>query len=169
MKTVLMLLALCAASLHAQAPKVAGDPLAPLSFLVGTWTANTQGNAGAAASGSYSFNLELGNHVLARHSSTADCKGPADYDCGHHDLLYVYAEGRALKAIFFDNEGHVIHYDVTVPEPNTAVFVSDAAAAGPLFRLIYVLKGGVMSGKFQTEPPGRTEWESYLEWSGSKK
>jgi hypothetical protein len=169
MKIALMFLALCAGSLQAQAPKAASDPFAPLAFLVGTWGAQAQGSGGAAATGSYSFDLELGNHVLARHSATGECKGPSDYDCGHSDLLYVYAEGRGLKAIFFDNEGHVIHYDVSVPEPNAVVFVSDAAVPGPLFRLMYVLKDGVMSGKFQMEMPGQTEWKSYLEWSGGKK
>lgn len=169
MKTALILLALCAASLQAQTPKPASDPFASVSFLVGTWSAQAQGSTGAAATGAYSFGMELGNHVLARHSSTGGCKGPADYDCGHSDLLYVYAEGRGLKAIFFDNEGHVIHYDVSVPEPNTAVFLSDAAVPGPMFRLTYTLKDGVMSGKFQMQMPGQTEWKSYLEWSGAKK
>ncbi len=169
MKSALVFLTLCAAGLQAQMPKVASDPFASLSFLVGTWSAQARGSNGAAAVGSYSFDMELGNHVLARHSSTGECKGPADYDCGHSDLLYVYAEGRALKAIFFDNEGHVIHYDVSVPEPNTVMFLSDASAPGPLFRLMYVLKDGVMSGKFQMEMPGQTEWKSYLEWSGGKK
>jgi len=34
--------------------------------------------------------------------------------------------GRPLKAIYFDNEGHVIHYDVSVPSPTTAVQSSPA-------------------------------------------
>jgi hypothetical protein len=25
-----------------------------------------------------------------------------------------------------------------------------------------------MAGKFQMQPPGQTEWRSYLEWSGGK-
>ncbi len=40
---------------------------------------------------------------------------------------------------------------------------------GPKFRLTYYLDGGVMSGKFQMEPTGATEFKSYLEWSGTKK
>src|SRR5579871_924237 len=65
-----------------------------LSFLSGTWDARTQGGAaGAQASGSYSFTFELKQHVLVRRTQSAgDCKGPADFDCGHHDLLYVYEE-----------------------------------------------------------------------------
>lgn len=169
MKIALMFLALWAGALQAQTPKAESGPFAPLAFLVGTWSAQAQGSTGASAAGSYSFNLEMGNHLLTRHSSTGDCKGPSDYNCSHGDLLYVYAEGRVLKAIFFDNEGHVIHYDVSVPEPDTAVFLSDASVPGPQYRLIYVLKDGVMSGKFQMRQPGHTEWKSYLEWSGVKK
>ena len=96
-------------------------------------------------------------------------KARRTFDCEHGDLLYVYPEGPGLKAIYFDNEGHTIHYDVTVPEAGTAVFLSEAGQPGPQFRLMYVLKAGVMSGKFQMRMPGGTEWRSYLEWSGGKK
>jgi hypothetical protein len=154
------------------AQSAAGDPWQSLRFLLGTWEAKTQGgSAGAAASGTYTFQLELRNHILARHSSSAGCKGPADFDCEHGDLLYLYqdAAGQPLKAIYFDNEGHVIHYEVTTPAPNTAVLVSAASPNGLQFRLIYELKGSVMAGKFQLRMPGQSEFRSYLEWTGEKK
>ncbi len=140
-----------------------------LEFLIGTWEARTEGgSAGASGAGTYSFQLELRGHVLARHSTSAGCKGPADFDCLHSDLLYVYAEGAGpWKAIYFDNEGHVIHYDVTTPNPNTAVFLSEGSTPGPRFRLVYERKGQTMAGKFQMQMPGQTEFKSYLEWSGS--
>jgi len=143
-----------------------------LRFLEGTWDAKTQGDAsGVNATGTYSFSKELGGHILARHSSAAGCKGPADFNCEHGDLLYVYrdAPGQPLKAIYFDNEGHVIHYIVSTPTPTSAVFISDASVPGPQFRLVYELKGTVMSGRFQMHMPGKAEWTSYLEWSGAKK
>lgn len=148
------------------------DPWSTLRFLLGTWEARTQGgSAGAAVAGTYTFQLEFRNHVLARHSSSAGCKGPADFDCEHGDLLYVYQEsaGKPLKAIYFDNEGHVIHYEVTTPAPNTAVLVSAASPIGPQFRLTYELKGSVMAGKFQIRMPGQSGFQSYLEWSGGRK
>jgi hypothetical protein len=156
-------------SAWAQAPAKSGsaDPFAALSFLQGTWDAKASGQ-GAAASGTYTFRLELGGHVLARHSTSQEaCKGPATFDCEHGDLLYVYPEGSGLKAIYFDNEGHTIHYDVTTPEPGTVVFLSEASP-GPQFRLMYVLKGDLMSGKFQMKMPGGSDWQSYLEWTGGK-
>jgi hypothetical protein len=143
---------------------------APISG--GTWEAKTQAApAEVSALGSYTFRKELGGHVLARHSSASGCKGPADFDCEHGDLLYVFqdAPGQALQAIYFDNEGHVIHYGVSTPSAGTVIFLSEASVSGPQFRLVYELKTGVMSGKFQMRMPGKAEWMSYLEWSGAKK
>lgn len=60
--------------------------------------------------------MELKNHVLARHSHyAAGCNGPRDFDCDQGDLHYVYQEtpGSPLKALYLDNEGHVIHYSVS--------------------------------------------------------
>lgn len=157
------------AQTRASAP---ADPLQGLQFLQGTWQAQTQGNgSGPAVSGTYVFRRELGGHVLARHSSSDACKGPADFDCDHHDLLYVYQDspGQPLKAIYFDNEGHVIHYDVLTPTPAQVMFLSDSSQPGPRFRLTYQLSNAVMSGKFQMQMPGQSEWKSYLEWSGGRK
>ena len=83
--------------------------------------------------------------------------------------MYQEARDQPLKAIYFDNEGHVIHYDVSTPDLGLAVFISDGSRSGPQFRLVYELKDAVMSGRFQMRMPGQAEWKSYLEWSGAKK
>jgi hypothetical protein len=128
------------------------------------------GSANATSAGTYSFQPELRNHVLARHTRSEACNGPADYDCEHGDLLYVYSEGgHAYKAIYFDNEGHVIHYDVSVPTATSVIFLSDPLRPGPQFRLSYELRGLNLSGKFQMRMPGQAEFKSYLEWTGAKK
>jgi hypothetical protein len=149
------------------------DPWQALSFLQGTWAANAQGgSAGAKTSGLYAFEFELNKHVLSRvDKSPVKCAGPASFDCEHSDLLYIFqdADGQPLKAIYFDNEGHVIHYDVSTPDSNTVVFLSDAGVPGPQFRLTYQRKDSTMFGKFQVRMPGQAEWKSYLEWSGDKK
>jgi hypothetical protein len=161
---------LVSASLTAQMPAKA-DPWTGLHFLVGSWEAKTTGGAAQAeSSGDYSFHFELRGHVLARHSAGKNCKGPDDFDCQHNDLLYIYPEGpvQALQAIYFDNEGHVIHYSVSIPRPGRVVFLSDPALPGPQFRLTYELAGGVMTGRFQLQLPGQTEFATYLEWSGKQ-
>jgi len=168
LKTLFAAILFFAGGLLAQSPSA---PWKPFEFLIGTWEAKTSGgSAGAASSGTYTFQTELKGHVLARHSTSSGCKGPADFDCLHGDLLYVYQEpaGQSYKAIYFDNEGHVIHYEVSIPAPATAVFLSDQAQAGPQYRLSYELKGATMYGKFQMRVPGATEFKSYLEWTGKK-
>ena len=157
---------------YASSTDSAIDPWRSLQFLIGTWEAHTQGgSAGAAGAGTYTFQTELRNHVLVRHSSSEKCKGPADFDCEHSDLLYIYQEapGQAYKGIYFDNEGHVIHYDVSVPTSSTVILLSESSRPGPQFRIIYELKGATMYGKFQMCAPGQTEFHSYLEWSGPKR
>jgi len=185
MKRSFLLLAamalLTACGLVAQAPAPAPakveqppapvDPWAGLRFLLGSWEAKTTGGmAQAQASAGYAFRLELRDHVLVRHTRSGGCKGPEDFDCLHGDVLYVYpaASGKTLQAIYFDNEGHVIHYDVSSPKPDTAVFLSDPAQPGPQFRLSYELVEGVMTGKFQLKMPGQADFMSYLEWSGKQ-
>ncbi len=174
MKRLNLVLLLCSLPLAAQtAPTPSAgnpDPFKTLSFLEGTWEAKTQGAAGPNVSGRYTFARELGGHILARHGTNdPGCKGPVSFDCEHTDLLYIFqdAPGQPLKAVYFDNEGHVLHYDVSVSGPATVTFLSQPAP-GPQFRLVYELKGPVMSGKFQMHLPGQTEWRSYLEWSGTR-
>lgn len=155
-------------SLPGQTP-VKNDRWASLRFLEGTWLASAKGADGAAVSGIYTFRTELAGHVMARHSSNdPGCKGPATFDCEHGDLLYVFEEAPGqLKAIYIDNEGHVIHYFVSTPAAGQAIFLSEPGP-GPRFRLVYERKDAVMSGKFQMQLPGQSEWASYLEWSGAR-
>lgn len=148
------------------------DPWKAISFLQGTWGAEIRaGTAGAQGISNYTFKPGLRHHVISRTSAApATCKGPEDFDCGHSDLLYIYQEGpkQPLKAIYFDNEGHVIHYEVATPQWDTVIFISEASASGPQFRLMYQLSNAIMSGQFQVRMPGQKDWKSYLEWSGPK-
>ena len=149
----------------------AKDPFQSLSFLEGTWSAKAKGAHGVTAIGTYTFRMELGDHILARHStSDSTAKKSATFDYQHGDLLYVFPEmpGPTLKAIYFDSEGHVLHYAVTTPTPTSVLFLSDSPPGAPQFRLMYERKGDAMSGKFQILPPGQKDWLSYLEWSGKK-
>ncbi len=171
MKTLTFAVILFALPMSAQDNAAAApDPWKTLSFLEGTWDAKTKANGAVTVAGSYSFRRELDGHIMARHASNSACKGPDTFDCNHGDLLYLFrdAPGQPVKAIYFDNEGHVIHYDVSTPSPNTALFLSDAAQPGPRFRLVYERKQSTMDGKFQMQMPGQAEWKSYLEWSGPR-
>ena len=98
------------------------DAWGKFGFILGEWIGEG-GGAPGAGSGSFSFLPDLGGKILVRKNHS---EYPADKDkppVVHDDLLIVYrdAPDPDEKAIYFDNEGHVIHYDVTVPSPNTAV------------------------------------------------
>jgi hypothetical protein len=171
MKYILRLLPLLfAISMYAQSDPSETSPWSTLSFLEGTWDAKATGGGGVAATGTYTFRLELRSHILARHGNVSDCKGPSTFDCEHGDLLYIYREAPAqpLKAIYFDNEGHVIRYNVSTPSPNFAVFLSESSQPGPQFRLTYELKSKTMFGRFELRMPGEETWKPYLEWSGER-
>jgi hypothetical protein len=177
----IVLLAACGLSAQtpAQTPtqtpaqnSVKTDPWIGLRFLIGSWEAKTTGGvAQAQASAGYTFRLELRDHVLARHTRSGACIAPDDFDCQHSDLFYIYpsSSGKAFEAIYFDNEGHVIHYDVSTPKAGTAVFLSDASQPGPQYRLSYELADGVLSGRFELKMPGESEFMTYLEWSGKRR
>ncbi len=137
MRWLPVLTTLLATAVSAQSP--APGPvtsLEALRFLEGTWEAKTPALAsGATVPGTYAFRRELDGHILARHSSNDGCKGPADFDCDHRDLLYIYQDGplQPVQAIYFDSEGHVIHYDVSTPDATKAVLLSPASKSGPQF------------------------------------
>src|ERR1700761_8693988 len=180
MKKLLLIAALCTAPMllaQTPSPAPAADPLAPLDFLLGTWSAatTTAGNAGAQASGTYTFKRDLDGHVLQRTSTAAACTGPQDFNCKHRDEFTIFPDANAqaihhvsMLALFLDNEGHVIYYTVTAPDANTVVFNSQSPASAPKFRLSYHRDGNKMTGKFEMAAPGSDEFHSYLEWSGTK-
>jgi hypothetical protein len=163
----------------AQSP---ADPLAPLDFLLGTWSATTNtpaGSAGASSTGTYTFSRDLAGHALMRTSSADTCKGPAIFDCAHHDQLTIFADpngqtlhNASLFALYLDSEGHVIYYTLTTPDPHTVIFLSQGPQSLTKFRLTYHLEGSgpraIMTGKFQAAAPGTDDFHSYLEWTGAK-
>jgi hypothetical protein len=164
------LLTISAFAQNTQTAPSPNDTWERLHILLGTWKAQTaaQGTAAAKVLGTYTFQYDLNSNVITRTSSTDTCKGPASFDCQHHDTLILYRDtGDSIPHAFYaDSEDHVIHYDVTAPDTNTIILLSNTP--GPHFRLIYHFENGIMSGKFQFAPPGSSEFKSYLEWSGVK-
>ena len=135
-------------------------------FLVGEWTGEGGGDSVGQSMGAYSFLPELGGKILVRRNSN-----PAAH---HADVMTVYveAEGKAPEAIYFDSEGHVIHYAVEIDSAAKSVrFVSPAQPGQPRYRLTYHDSGkGLVGGQFEIAPPGKPEaFTKYLEWSARRK
>ncbi len=128
-----------------------------LQFLEGTWSAMSRD--GRQSLGTYVFRRELNGTVLSRSSVVgSNCDAAKQAACGRRDLFYVYQDstGAPLKAISFDNEGHVLHYLVNqAAEASTSAtghrdfvfFDSDTAQLGPRFRLRYVRNVDTATGK----------------------
>lgn len=133
-----------------------------LHFLVGNWTAVAKDTPHGEGRGGFSFEPQLNQNIVVR-------RNHADYSSGvsHDDLMIIYAEADKAHAIYFDTEGHVIHYNLTFPLDKKAVFESDAAQPGPRYRLTYWLQGANLDGKFEVAPPG-AEYKTYLQWSSRR-
>jgi hypothetical protein len=60
------------------------------------------------------------------------------------------------RAIYFDNEEHVIHYEANVsPDQKTISLVSEPAQSAPQFKFTYVKTGEKsMEARFEIAPPG---------------
>src|SRR5689334_8984346 len=125
----------------------ATDPWAGLRFLVGEWVGVGSGKPGEGTGG-FTFAPDLDGKILLRKNFSEFPPKPGEkHGMRHEDLLIVYPAGGALKAEYFDNEGHVIAYTVTTA-PGQATFESDAKPGAPRFKLVYAEQGQTLSISF---------------------
>ena len=84
--------------------------------------------------------------------------------------MVIYQEAQALRADYYDSEGHVIRYSATVPESHSVIFTSEPAASNPVFRLSYQLNSdGELKGSFEIAMPNAPDtFTPYLSWSAVK-
>ncbi len=170
---IIVVLSLVAGAFAAQSSKPASDPWSRVDFLAGEWTGQGSGAPGEAEGGAV-FSYELNKSILVR-KSWAGYAPRAGEKTGarHEDLLIIYrgAPGEpALRAIYFDMEGHVIPYDLLPPsKPDTAVFESDASRNGPRYRLSYELGAdGELLNIFSIAMPGQ-DFKEYVKGRLKKK
>jgi hypothetical protein len=137
-----------------------------LEFLLGNWVGiagETPAELGSGQ-GPFSFEAELNRNIIVR-------RNRAEYSSGvrHDDLMVIYfnSADNTPRAIYFDTEGHVIHYDVKFPSPNSAVFESPKGEPGPRYRLSYRLESASLNGKFEIAEPG-AEFKTYLSWTSRR-
>jgi hypothetical protein len=77
--------------------------------------------------------------------------------------MVLFAEDGRLRAGYWDNEGHVIRYEVQSPAPGTLVFLGEPRPGTPRFRLTYAGIGpGTAALTFEIAPPGATEFRPYI-------
>jgi hypothetical protein len=149
--------------LHAQT----NDAWKKLDFLVGDWTgvAGEKDTPLGAGQGEFWFKPDLNQKIIVRRNN-------ARYDAGdqHDDLMVIYldAAGGTPRAIYFDSEGHVIHYGLTFPSANRVVFESEGSQPGPRYRLTYWLEASSLHGRFEVAPPS-SDYHIYMTWTSKRR
>jgi hypothetical protein len=120
-------------------------------WLMGTWKAE---------GGGFTYSTDLDGKVLVRRNF-AEARGTS-----HKDLVIHYTPARA---IYFDNEGHVINYTVEV-KSDGVVMLGDVVAGAPRFRFTYTKLGENRVGvKFEMAPPGKPdEFKMYVEGTAQR-
>jgi hypothetical protein len=135
-------------------------------FLAGEWEGDHSGKPGEAQ-GRFTFTFELDGNILVRRSRTVFPDTPERTGYTHDDLLMIYTEYTGMKrGIYFDNEEHVIHYEVEAsPDGKTITLVSDPAPSAPQFRFVYKKTGSdTLDGRFEIAPPGQPgSFQVYIE------
>ena len=135
--------------------------------LLGDWAGEGRGGPGQG-SGAFSFQPDLDGKVLIR-KNHAEYPAMKDHPAAvHDDLMIMYRDQPDAQphAIYFDNEGHVIRYDVATPAPGgPIVFLSAPQKGAPQYRLTYTpVEGGRLKIKFEIAPPGeRRQFAMYID------
>ena len=160
MRLVVFVLFLLCPCLHAE------EDWGALRYLIGNWIGEGGGGPGQGI-GSFSFQPDVQGKVLVRRSRA---EYPATKDRQafvHDDLMIVYRESDAnadgsLHAIFFDNEQHVIRYNVTM-FGDKIIFTSEPVRSAPRYRFTYTrVSADALRIKFEIAPPGK-DFATYIE------
>ena len=114
-------------------------------FLIGSWSSPVSGQPGQGVSDSTTFSYELDKKIIVRKSRAEFAPEPREAQgLVHEDLLVTYQQpGEThFRAIYFDNESHIIHYTLSFPARQPAVvFESEASETSPRARLNYETAG----------------------------
>lgn len=133
------------------------------NWLMGEWTGEGGGQPGQG-SGTFSFSFDLGEKIIVRKSHSeypATDNKPAVV---HDDLMIIYLDldENPTKAIYFDNEGHVIDYSISYGNKSVTL-TSKKMQGAPVFRLTYtLLEDEKINTKFEMSQDGEN-FMTYVE------
>jgi hypothetical protein len=141
------------------------------NFLIGNWEGDGNGKPGKG-NGAFSFKTDLDDNILVRKSSTIFPKTQDKAVLVHDDLLIIYPDttGIPSKAIYFDNEGHVLNYTITYTD-SSIVLTSDVVPDLARFRLSYIkIDSKKVNVRFEMAlPPEQNKFMTYIEEKATKK
>lgn len=140
----------------------AGDPLASVAPLLGKWVAEPDPRQ-PGVTGWTTFDRALGDRVAVRRNHASYPSRDGKPASEHDDLMVVFVEDGKLRAEYWDSEGHVIRYEVQAPAASRLVFLSEARAGAPRFRLTYVWpEPRKLDLTFEIAPPGGAEFRPFI-------
>ena len=132
-------------------------------FLAGEWIAEA---APAEPTGGFTWAYDLRRTILVRRNTAVYAATKDRPAFTHNDLMILYQEAGKTRAVYFDNERHVINYTVSIAEDSSAVvFISDPSPSAPRFRLTHSRQGtDRVAILFEIAPPGKPEaFAKYIE------
>lgn len=135
-----------------------------LIFLIGSWKGEGKGKPGEGE-GRFTFNFDLDKRILVRKSHSEYPAAKDKPSIVHDDLLIIYpgSDKNQDRAIYFDNEGHVINYSVSIPGNSSVVFTSDKIESSPIFRLTYsMIDSNTVNTTFEISQDGE-KYITYVE------
>jgi hypothetical protein len=126
-------------------------------FLLGEWIGEGGGVPGQGG-GLQVFHLDLQKQVLLRKNHVNFPETDERPAFSHDDLTVIYPDSSgSLRAIYFDNEGHVTPYTVSA-SADSIVMVSDPEPDAPRFRTTFLKgKNGTLVNQFELTPPGKPD------------
>ncbi len=141
-------------------------------FLVGEWVGEGAGSPGEGTGG-FTFSFDLQKRILVRTNFAEYPAMNGRPAFRHDDLMVVHQEpGKPVSAEYFDNEGHVIHYTVTISgDGKSFLFVSDSSSSEPRYRLTNTKEGDdKLVITFEIAPPGKPDaFRQYIKASARRK
>ena len=138
------------------------------NWLIGDWAGEGSDQPGKGG-GTFTFKADLDQKILVRKSHSEYPALGSKPEITHNDLLIVYPDhsGNGSKAIYFDNEGHIINYSITFSD-QSIILTSEKIPNVPLFRLTYtLLEDQKVNTKFEISRDG-ANFNTYLEGNSIK-
>ena len=159
-------------------PSIAQEPvnttgLETLNFLVGEWVGDGGGTGPGKGIGGFTYAYDLQGRILVRKNFAHYAATNERPEYTHDDLMITYTgPSNTLKAVYFDNEGHVINYAVSVtPDRSRITFVSEVVPGAPRFRMVYTkVSQADLKIQFEIAPPGKSEdFGPYIEATAKRR
>jgi hypothetical protein len=154
-KFITILFGVCASAAFAQDADSTWKALRSTS---GDWIGEGSGKPGEGT-GEFSLRRELDGAILVRHNKSDYPAADGKPAVSHRDVMILYRREAQVRADYWDNEKHVIHYSVEAAADGSRIaMVSDAQPSAPRFRFTYVKQAADrMKVTFEIAPPGKPD------------